>query len=282
MWLFNAFRDNFGLPTHEGHLQLFRILFGLACTTKFTESLRHGGWERFAPGTFERHRIMRTQRTHVAEFILATYRPLLIARLLAGVAVLCGVATKEGLVVIVVALAIENYYEFRRHTTFMALCALLMLPAHALGRGLELSSATSSQNTWAQALIVLLVVEVYWNSAWLKIRSSQFHSGRLLAQLMHFNLNVRTRLPYREFIFPRPVRRLLCGNGPAEVARWRLLSRATIVMETLLPLGLLFRPTYAVAVGLGIAMHTAFTFLVPRRLVPFSLATVATYALFIP
>ena len=61
-----------------------------------------------------------------------------------------------------------------RYTLPTGTCLLL---AGDLGHGLTIGHDPSTANTWAQCLIVLITTDIYWNSAWQKLRSPQFRSG---------------------------------------------------------------------------------------------------------
>lgn len=281
MWWLRAFESNFELPVVEGRVQVFRLLVGLACTLKFVQAVRYGGWDRFLPGTFERFRIESTL-PRSASVVLAAYRPLLGLRLGAAVLLTVGVAARVALVVIVIALGLELLYEFRSHTTFLLACCVCLLVAGSLGSGLTFSPARTSVNAWSQCLIVLLVTDLYWVSAIAKLRSEQFRSGAALTQYVYFMNAVRDRLTYPDLRYPATAVRLLGRNDQDSVRRWRMLSGLTIVVEILLPFGLLTPATYPYAAVVGIGMHAVFTFLLPRRLAPFSIATAGSYVLFQP
>ncbi|MGW0583688.1 hypothetical protein ACWD25_49065, partial [Streptomyces sp. NPDC002920] len=92
-----------------------------------------------------------------------------------------------------------------RYTLLTEGCLLL---AGDLGTDPHLRHGSSTANTWAQRLLVLITTDIYWNSAWNKLRSPQFRSGLHLAQWVHVYTQVREQLPYRRrYAIPSPVRR---------------------------------------------------------------------------
>jgi hypothetical protein len=62
---------------------------------------------------------------------------------------------------------------------------------------------------------------------------------------------------------------------------WRAAALGTILLEGLLPV-LLLGPwrLWLAGVVLGSVLHASFTLLLPRRLMPFTIATISTYVLF--
>jgi hypothetical protein len=282
MWWFKAFDDNFASPVADARVQVFRLVLGLACTMKFGESIRHGGWGRFGPGTFERFRVERRLHTAAAALVTRGYRGLLVLRLAAAVLLTVGIGTRPALTVIIVALVVEQIYEFRSHALFLLACCACLLTAGEPGSGLQFSGAHSAANTWSQCLLVLLMVNVYLATALSKIRSEQFRSGAVLAQYIFYMNTVRYRLPYPEVWYPKTFVRLLGGNDVASLRRCRALSVLTIVLELMMPFGLLIPETYPFAVVVGLAMHAGFTVILPRLLTPFTVAALGTFVLFHP
>ncbi|MBW8705923.1 hypothetical protein MBT84_40555 [Streptomyces sp. MBT84] len=128
---------------------------------------------------------------------------------------------------------------------------------------------------------MLITIDVYWNGAWLKVRSPHFMSGLLLAQFVHGAEEVKDRLPYKEFFYPRPLLKVL-NESPAGVKKWQLAAQATIFLEVLLPLALFVPQIRPWAIAIGIALHVVFALLKPRGIIGFSIATLASYILFVP
>jgi hypothetical protein len=128
---------------------------------------------------------------------------------------------------------------------------------------------------------VLVTTDIYWNSAWQKLRSPQFRSGLYLAQWVHTYSQVREQLPYRrQFAVPGLVRRYAGNLTDRDVRLWRAVAATVIAAEIALPPALLIEQTMPYAVAAGIAMHAAFTCLEPRQLITFSGLTLGTYIAF--
>lgn len=279
MWLLQALADDFASLTAPWHVQAFRLLFGLGCLWKFVETFRHGGWRRFAPATFNRHQL-ESAKGRLGGYVARYYRQLVVLRCLPALGVLLGVWTRACLVFVIVALAVELVYEPRKHPIYFMLNAGYLLLAGNTGSLWHFDAARSNANTWAQVLIALTTFHVYWNSAWMKLRSPQFRSGRVLAQVVHVAERTKDLVPVREYCLPARAWRPLSAGVDTGARWWRLLALSTITMEALLPIGLAWSSARLVFVVLGVGMHAAFTCLKPRGLVPFSLVTVASYLAF--
>jgi hypothetical protein len=177
-----------------------------------------------------------------------------------------------------------TYLKSPNTIRFTLLTGTCLFLAGDLGHGpLPDGGAPSTANTWAQCLLVLVTADIYWNSAFHKIRSRQFRSGLYLAQWIHTYGQVKDQLPYRhQHAVPGPVVRHLGNLTPADTRAWRLLAAAVIAAETALPPALLIEETRPYAVAAGIAMHLGFTCLKPRQLITFTGVTLGTYAAFTP
>jgi hypothetical protein len=216
-----------------------------------------------------------------ADLISATYRPVIAIRLLASIAVTCGISPRISALLVLGGLFYELIYEYRYNTIYIALMVACLLPAGNLGNGFTISDQISSANTWAQFLAVLITIDLYWNGVWLKVRSPQFMSGLLLAQFVHGAEEVKDRLPYREFFYPRALLKAL-DDSPAGIRKWRLSAQATIILELAIPIALFVPQVRPWAISIGIILHTAFALLKPRGIIGFSIATLASYILFVP
>lgn len=279
VWLVDGFFSGFAEPTAEWRLWLFRVLLGAALVIKFIQAPTHGGWNRLQVGSFGEFQL-RQKHPRLALWVRWSYRPVLIARIPVAMAFTAGVLPRLLAPILIALLLFDLLYEYRRNVLFLA-CCLAVIPFGGAVDGATPPDGMSDANTFASALLVLLTVQVYWNSAILKLRSQQFTSGGLLAQHFAFRVWVRDRTPYREFFFPRWLVASL-GDRHAHRTRWRALSLIAVIVELALPLLLAFPDTFMVGVGIGIGLHLAFTLLLPFRLVPFGLATCATYLAFQP
>jgi hypothetical protein len=282
VWLFDAFASLFTMPTDEAHMQYFRMGLALACLLKFAVWFSHGAWERLEEGAFPRYDLSRRLGVRRAAFVAAAYRPILVIRPVAAALLLIGVWPKVAALVVMAGLLFELHYEYRSNTLFLTLMTGCLLVAGDPGTGLTVTHRLSDANTWAQTLVVLITIDVYWNSAWHKLRSEHYRSGLLLAQYVVFTARAQRKMPYREFFYPRWFMRSLGTGANEAIQRWRFLAKAVIVLEIVLPLGLLTPFLWPYAVALGIVMHAAFILLVPRHLLGFTIATVSSYIAFVP
>ncbi|WP_371801553.1 hypothetical protein OHA38_43335 (plasmid) [Streptomyces sp. NBC_01732] len=282
MWFFDAVASGFQHPTDPGRLQWFRIIFGTVCALRFALSIGQGGWDRLTHGSLSLHLAEQRFGPRPTRLLVSVYRPALIARTAAALALATGLAPRLSLLLVLAGAAMELLYlkspNAIRYTLLTGSCLLV---AGDLGQGLAIEHGASTANTWAQCLLVLVTTDIYWNSAWQKLRSPQFRTGLYLAQWVHVFTQVREQLPYRrQFAVPGFVRRHMGNLTDRDVRLWQLVAAAVIVVETALPPALLVTATMPYAVAVGIGMHAAFTCLKPRQLVTFSGLTVGSYFAF--
>ncbi|MFF8035845.1 hypothetical protein [Streptomyces sp. NPDC016626] len=282
MWFFDALTSGFTRPTDPGHLQWFRIIFGTVLTARFALAFGQGGWDRFTPGSLSTHLAEQRLGPARARLLITAYRPALIIRTAAALALALGLAPRLALLLVLPGAAMELLYlkspNAIRYTLLTGTCLLL---AGDLGQGLHVEHRLSTANTWAQCLLVLITTDIYWNSAWQKLRSPQFRSGLYLAQWIHTYTQVREQLPYRrQYAVPGVVRRHAGNLTDRDVRLWRAVAVAVITAEIALPPALLIPQTMPYAVVAGIGMHAAFTCLKPRQLITFSGLTLGTYVAF--
>ncbi|MEW1721625.1 hypothetical protein [Streptomyces sp. NPDC093109] len=282
MWFFDALASGFQHPTDPGRLQWFRVIFGTVCTLRFALSMGQGGWDRFAPGSLSSHLAEQRFGPARARLLAGVYRPVLVARIAAAFALAVGMVPRLSLLLVLAGVAMELLYlrspNAVRYTLLTGACLLL---AGDLGHGLHIEHGSSTANTWAQCLLVLITTDIYWNSAWQKLRSPQFRTGLYLAQWIHVYGQVKDQLPYRrQYAVPGLVRRHMGNLTARDIRLWRLAAATVITAEIALPPALLIPQTTPYAVAAGIAMHAAFTCLKPRQLLTFSGLTVGTYVAF--
>ncbi|MGW2501843.1 hypothetical protein ACWCXL_12125 [Streptomyces sp. NPDC001588] len=282
MWFFDALTNGFHQPTTPARLEWFRIIYGTVLTARFALSIGQGGWNRFTPGSLSTHLAKQRLGPRRAHLLTAAYRPALIARTVAALALAAGLAPRLALLAVLAGAAMELLYlkspNAIRYTLLTGTCLLL---AGDLGHGLHIDHTPSTANTWAQCLLVLITTDIYWNSAWQKLRSPQFRSGLYLAQWVHVYAQVRHHLPYRrQYAVPGLVRRHMGNLTPRDIRLWRLTAATVITAEIALPPALLVPQTMPYAIAAGIGMHAAFTCLKPRQLVTFSGLTAGTYIAF--
>ncbi|MER6378828.1 hypothetical protein [Streptomyces sp. NPDC001250] len=106
MWFVDACASGFQLPTDPGRLQWFRIIFGAMLSQRFALALAfgQGGWDRFASASLSAHLAERfgTVRTHL---LVTVYRPALIVRTAAALALALGLGPRLALLVVLPSLA---------------------------------------------------------------------------------------------------------------------------------------------------------------------------------
>ncbi|WP_432095753.1 hypothetical protein [Streptomyces sp. bgisy100] len=280
MWLYESLTSLFQKTTDESHLQLFRILLGIACIAKFAGALLQGMWSFLASGTYSRFELRQHRGADAENLISALHRPVTVARLAGALALTAGFLPHTAAAVVSLGLAFELSYLFRFNTVYLMLCTACLVFAGAPGTGVALSHAHTASNTFAQVLIVLITSHMYLNSAWLKARSPHFRSGLRVAQWLEAGAVIRPLLPRREYFYPAPIVRTLGSSSPCALRIGRPMAGLVIATEALLPAGLLIPATRPYALALGMTMHLCFWALLPVQLAGFSVATVATYILF--
>ncbi|MFE3608361.1 hypothetical protein [Streptomyces goshikiensis] len=282
MWFFDALASGFQYPTDPARLQWFRVAFATVLTARFALALGQGGWDRLVPGSLSAHLAEQRFGPARARLLTTVYRPALIVRTGAAVALALGLAPRLALLAVLAGAAMELLYlRSPNAVRYTLLTGTALLLAQDLGHGLVIRHGSSTANTWAQCLMIMITTDIYWNSAWHKLRSPQFRSGLYLAQWIHTYTQVREQLPYRrQYAVPGLVRRYAGGLTDRDVRLWRAVAACVIAAEIALPPALLIEQTMPYAVVAGIAMHAAFTCLKARQLITFTGLTLATYLAF--
>ncbi|MFJ3310475.1 hypothetical protein ACIPSA_47425 [Streptomyces sp. NPDC086549] len=283
MWFFDALMSGFRSSTDPGRLQLLRIVYGTVLAGRFALSFGQGGWTRFAPGALSLRLAKQRFGPRRGRLLAVVYRPALIFRTAAAVALAAGLVPRLSLLLVVAGAAMELLYlKSPSAVRFTLLTGACLMAAGDLGHGLRIEHHPSIANTWAQALVVLVTTDLYWNSAVQKCRSRQFRTGLFLAQWMHAYTQLKDRLTYRhQHAIPGFVDRHTGNLSARDIRLWRLVAVTVIVAEFALPVVLLIPQTTPYAITAGIGMHAAFTCLKPRQLLTFSGLTVGTYVAFI-
>jgi hypothetical protein len=279
LWVVDAVLSGFRSRIPDEPLQIFRLLLGIACLIKVGENLIRGGWSTARDGSYGAYRIERTVPPHLRNLALRIYQPVAIVRLVAALGLILGLAPRVMAAVTAAGLLYELLRLYRNNTVYLALCCICLVFAGHLS-GFGTTTTSSASHTWAQFLIVFITIDMYLNSAWLKARSQHFRSGLLLAQWTDATRRLKSHVPFGEFWYPEFFTRTLGRYTPGAMRFWRVTAISVIALEATLPFGLLFRPVRPYAVVLGILMHVAFTALLPRKLLPFSIASTASYILF--
>lgn len=299
MW----FTGNFiaGMPDVPGvALGLFRVTLGLAFVWKVCWELRWGALHHLDRGSLIRWRYEHGDSPVKLIPHPVVFRVFHLLRAVAAACLLLGIGTP----VAAAALALWCWYEFtfdrKSSHAFLGVCSALLVLSGAADQYLTLSdlltagsigdfltpaaAAVPTADPWPQILLILAAIHLYWSSAWHKMRSPQFMSGDALQKAFEQLATIRYELPrmHREYWFPEWFNRHFAIGDPQAVRRrWKGPAVTVVAVEALLPLLLLIPQTWLVAVLAGLTMHAIFTMLMPKRLMPFTLATVGTYPLFL-
>ncbi|MBW8705926.1 hypothetical protein MBT84_40570 [Streptomyces sp. MBT84] len=94
MWFLDAITSGFSTSTSESRIQYFRIIIGIACFAKFSLALLNKGWYRLEKDGYTHYSLQRRMGVEQADLITATYRSVMVIRLLASIAVICGIAPR--------------------------------------------------------------------------------------------------------------------------------------------------------------------------------------------
>jgi hypothetical protein len=291
MWVLDSIANGYE-PVPSLPLGVFRIGLGLAMLWKFGWDQHWGAAQQFGEGTYVRWRYERSSsalRTIPARCYGRLYR----ARWMAAVCFAMGFATPLAGLCLAAWFAFEFSYDHKYHTVFLGAATLILSAstgtsdhlAVALGsNGIQVRGVCRrcEADPWPQILIVLLTTQMYWSSAFHKARSGQFRSGAVLQQTVEHYAAISPSMPYREIWYGRLVARVPSLIAPRPMwGGWRAAALGSILVEGLLPV-LLLGPwrLWLAGVVLGSVLHASFTLLLPRRLMPFTIATISTYVLF--
>jgi uncharacterized membrane protein YphA (DoxX/SURF4 family) len=297
VWWVEALGDGFRYPASPLPICLFRVVVAVAAIWKFSYEHHRGAWRWFAPDSYVYYRYRREHpRFPVGP---AAYRVLYVAKLAGAAALLVGFLPRLAALVLAVWFLFELRYDRKFHTAYLGLCALFLAASPALEAALTYRTVLDAiagdpaavvraeasrvvDDVFSQLLLVLLTVQMYLSSAYRKLRSPQFMSGAALHAFTASLHAERYAQRFRDTWYPPVVaRHLIDVPDPVARRRWRPAAVATVGLEAVLPVALLVPATFPVAVLAGAAMHLAFTAVLPIRLVPFSLATVGSYLLFV-
>lgn len=90
--------------------QWFRIIFGTVCTLRFALAFGQGGWDRFAPDSLSAHLAEQLFGPARARLPITLYRPALIVRTAAALALASGLAPRLALLLVLAGAAMELLY----------------------------------------------------------------------------------------------------------------------------------------------------------------------------
>lgn len=284
-------------------LCFFRLVLGAALLWKIIADHVFGMARFFdlGPKSLQRWRYEHDEMPVKLLLSPTAFRVFYAARALAVLCVLAGVLTPLASAVVSAWCVFEFTWDRKFNTLFLGAMCLPFVFARGADAYLSLQSLLDAPSpgaffdparlpgaeraSWPQAAAVVLVFHLYWSSAWHKATSRQFTSGYTLQRVFAQLVSVREDLPDgpREYFFPDWfTRRFATADPPVVARRWRLPALATIAVEAVLPLLLIFPATWPTGAVLGLLTHLSFTSLLPKRLVPFGLACLGAYVLFLP
>lgn len=266
----------------------------IALLWKFSWDLRWGGVRYFEPNSLVRWQYARIKRHVKLDLSPSAYRAFYVGRFICAVAYGLGLFQSVVLGIVILWLAFEFTFDRKYHTQFLCMAGLLLLgvqpirsPVMVIGEvwagGFQRLHAGAA--TVPSAPVILGIVGMgimYWSSVRFKIVSSQFMSGETLRRTAEHFILIRNQMPYSEARYPRwYIRKLALGAKGRVRARWRPLAVATIGLESVLPALLVFQSTWFAGVVLGTGMHLGFLVLFPKRLMPFTVAVLSFYVIWL-
>lgn len=289
------------VSTSSDQFEVLRFLVGSAALLKFTIDHVCGMWHYFdeQPRKLVRYRYESSQSAVKILLSVQIFRTFYVIRLFAALGLLTGTLQSFSALVVAAWCFFEFTWDRKFNTAFIGLLCTVLATVDGSAQYLSLDALLASFSpadflspsgqgpvgwTIQQFAVILLVFVVYWSSALRKLRSSQFMSGKVLQLWFERMATIDQELPSRrrEYFLPGSFTRVMALGQPKVVARrWRPLAIATIIIELALPLGLLVPSLWVICVALGVAMHIGFTMLVPKRLVPFCIASVGSYVMFL-
>ncbi|MEU2422235.1 hypothetical protein ABZ619_14605 [Streptomyces sp. NPDC007851] len=281
----------------------FRLILGTALVWKIVADHVYGMARFFddRPGSLVRWRYERAETAVKLLLSPTAYKVFYVARAVAALCLFAGVLTPLAAAVVAAWCMFEFTFDRKFNTVFLGVMCLPFVFARGAGAYLSLQSLLDAGSpagflgpprahgggslSWPQFAAVVLVFQLYWSSAWFKAASRQFTSGDTLQKVFAQLAALRGELPAgrREYYFPDWFTRRFATGEPSLVARrWRLPALTAIAVEAALPVLLIVPATWCAGALLGLLTHAAFTAMLPKRLVPFSLASVGSYVLFLP
>jgi hypothetical protein len=280
-------------------LELFRVIFAVACIVKFTVEARRGYRFHMSPLSFVRatYDAAHTDGGLFEAVWWIVYR----LRLIAALCLLLGWWSLLASGALALCFAVECRIFFKFHVCYfclisMAICLgshsgvslgkLILILSDAVSGGSEHSAMGIRGNWLSHALIAETTIALYWFSAIQKMRSPDFIGGRAIHAALLYAFTEGTRRRHFEAYLPTwVIESLVVGRDMGAIRkRWAAASRLVICSEILVPAGLLCSewPNIQLATAAyGAFMHACFTLLAPATLFHFSLATVGSYLVFL-
>jgi hypothetical protein len=278
MWLWSEISNGFSSNVDVARIDILRSLVALAILFKTTVSIFWGDWNLLSRDTLTKHRLTLRKGAWGSQVVSALHKPNLIIREGCCIALLFDVRTTWAALACACALLLELSWRYRYNTIFLILVALIIALLPETDDVARTRGAISGA-TFGMALLLVLTTSLYVGGAVEKLRSRDFTNGSVLRNLGVGLSVLGSQLSRWEFIpLPRNMN-VQIMRAPAKL--WTALARLVICLELLLP-GLLLSAHVFPAVLIGIVLHSAFAYLMPLQLIPFQLATLATYVAFLP
>lgn len=190
-----------------------------------------------------------------------------------------GPAQRVALALLAAWFAFELSYDFKFHTVYIGACyAILSVSDGVSSFPWGETDPQRAATSWVPFLIVMLTTQMYWSSAFRKLKSRGFMEGRVLQHWAEYSTRSPLYWHYRETWLPKAVHTRILSGQTTQIAK--LLSSAAVAAEIMIPVLLLVPGAWVVGVVIGVILHLSFLVLLPVKLLPFSLATTASYAIF--
>ncbi len=295
MWLVESLTSGFTQPIPIAPLCLFRVLFGLSCLLKFFVETKRGYYRYFESSMFLYvHYQLSPHRLPIRPVF---YRWMYIGKIVVGTFLTLGLFSQIAAILLAIWFAVECSIYFKFHVSFFLLVSFILGLSADIGtvfgyhtlwlawRGDKnslLSDLSKTGDGLVPCMLVMTTSALYVFSAIRKIRSNDFTGGTVLYVTLQYLQQERCRRRHAEMFYPDWFITHCVERTEKQLKRiWRPVAGLTIAIEFILPFLLLTNRLGFAAALLGFVVHVGFTFLQPVTLAHFSLATVATYILFL-
>lgn len=245
--LFTAFQAALGLAVSLGGLT--ELLEGRLKWSAVGHVMAQSGQH----GARERERVLE-----------AVNRISIVGRLSLGLGLSVGVGGALLSWSVVFLLAVALRLRPKHNLLYIAACIVVISTAGPIEVFYPKSSTVPS---WAPLTVAILLFGLYINGAWWKWKSPQFRSGAAVYVVL-----ARHHLSYR----PDAGRQ---WQASERLRSWcHRIALTVIAVEVALPVLLLLPRLAPIAFGVGAVFHTMLLAVQPSRLLPFQIATLASYA----
>ncbi|WP_327075593.1 hypothetical protein [Kitasatospora purpeofusca] len=295
MWSIDAFMD---LAVGDGSAAgtwLARTGFSLACLIKIAIESKRDYSGYYEPTTYLYFKVRARHLKHRQRMPTKLhYRVFLAARLLFSTALLLGTAPRFAALGLAFCFAFEGFIHFKFHVNFFTLLACCFVfspdmptlwdPMVKILTGDPQSALdivrSAHGSRFCQSAVALTLGALYIGGARRKL-NAPFVSGMVVISILRFTLAEAPRRHHFDGWYPRPFQAWTARIQPGDkIVKAAMTS--VIGLEAVLPLMLLVPGAWPYALGIGVLMHAAFTFMFPGTLTAFSVATVSAYFCFMP